>query len=137
MLLEAWNRNMTAKSFIPFTVFGRISFTPTAIAEGALFHTLNTYDSAHFTFTFLQYAAHVPNGDFVVFLRALLKLPIASEYFSDLILDNNRICRITDNGIMALESDTSTSPLLDYLNPSVREIEDTEIIQSAKFVHWA
>lgn len=110
---------------------------PTAMVEGALFHTLNTYDRAHFTFTFLQFAAHVPNGDFVVFLRALLKLPLASEYFPDLTLDNNRICRLTDNGIVPLETDTSTSLLIDYLNPSVNEVEDTEVIQAAKFIHWA
>lgn len=109
---------------------------PTAMAEGALYHTLNTYDRAHFTFSFLQYAAHVPNGDFVVYLRALLQLPLASEYFPDLTFRNGRVCRITDNGIVALESDISTSPLLDYLNPSVKEIEDTEVIQAARFVHW-
>ena len=45
---------------------------PTAIAEGALFHTLNTYDRAQFTFSFLQFAAHVLDGDFVAHLRALL-----------------------------------------------------------------
>lgn len=110
---------------------------PIAMAEGALYHTLNTYDSAHFTFSFLQYAAHVPNGDFVVYLRALLKLPLAKEYFPDLTLQNNRVCRVTDNGVIALESDTSTSSLLDYLNPSLKELEDTEVIQAAKFVHWA
>lgn len=110
---------------------------PTAMAEGALYHTLNTYDRAHFTFSFLQYAAHVPNGDFVVYLRSLLKLPLAEEYFPDLKLQNNRVSRVTENGTVPLESDTSTSLLLDYLNPSVREIEDTEVIQAAKFVHWA
>lgn len=110
---------------------------PTAIAEGALFHTLNTYDRAHFTFSFLQYAAHVPNGDFVVYMRKLLELPLAAEYFPDLKLESNRICRITDNSMIALESDTSTALLIDYLNPSLKEIEDTEIIQAAKFVHWA
>jgi hypothetical protein len=109
---------------------------PTAMAEGALYHTLNTYDSAHFTFTFLQFAAHVPNGDFVVYLRALLKLPLAAEYFPDLTLHNNRVCRVNDIGVTPLESDTSTAGLIDYLNPSVKEIEDTEVIQSAKFVHW-
>jgi hypothetical protein len=109
---------------------------PTAMAEGALYHTLNTYDRAHFTFSFLQYAAHVPNGDFVVYLRALLKLPPAEDYFPDLTLQNNRICRVTDSGVIALESDASTSPLLDYLNPSLQEVEDTEVIQAAKFVHW-
>jgi hypothetical protein len=109
---------------------------PTAMAEGAFYHTLNTYDRAHFTFSFLQYAAHVPNGDFVVYLRSLLRLPLAVEYFPDLTLQNGRVCRVSDSGIVPLESDTSTSPLLDYLNPSLKEIEDTEVIQAAKFVHW-
>lgn len=110
---------------------------PTAMAEGALFHTLNTYDRAFFTFSFLQFAAHVPNGDFVVYLRALLKLPSAAEYFPDLVLAGERVCRVTDHGPMPLESDTSTAGLCDYLNPTTKEIEDTEVIQSAKFVHWA
>ncbi len=109
---------------------------PTAIAEGAFFHTLNTYDSAHFTFSFLQYAAHVPNGDFVVYLRSLLALPQAIDYFPDLRIENKRICKITDDGVVPLESDISTTPLIDYLNPSQKEVEDTEIIQAAKFVHW-
>jgi hypothetical protein len=110
---------------------------PTAMAEGALFHTLNTYDRAFFTFSFLQFAAHVPDGDFVVYLRALLKLPLAAEYFPDLVLVGERICRVTDTGPVPLESSTSTAGLCDYLNPTVREIEDTEVIQAAKFVHWA
>lgn len=110
---------------------------PTAMAEGALFHTLNTYDRAFFTFSFLQFAAHVPNGDFVVYLRALLKLPLAAAYFPDLVLVGDRICRVTDAGPVPLESDISTAGLCDYLNPSTKEIEDTEVIQAAKFVHWA
>jgi hypothetical protein len=110
---------------------------PTAMAEGALYHTLNTYDSARFTFSFLQFAAHVPNGDFVVYLRALLKLPLASEYFPDLVLENNRVCRVTDHGTVPLETDATTAPLMNYLNPTLAQIEDTEVIQSAKFIHWA
>jgi|ERR1051326_1874100 hypothetical protein len=111
---------------------------PTAMAEGAFYHTLNTYDRALFTFSFLQFAAHVPNGDFVVYFRALLQLPLATEYFHDLRLINNRICRISDNGTATpLESDTSTAGLMDYLNPSHKEVEDTEVVQAAKFVHWA
>lgn len=109
---------------------------PTSMAEGGLYHTLNTYDRARFTFSFLQFAAHVPNGDFVVYLRELLKLPPASEYFPDLRLVNGRIARVTDDGITPLESDQTTEPLMDYLNPSLRQIEDTEVIQAAKFIHW-
>jgi len=110
---------------------------PTAVAEGALFHTLNTYDSARFTFAFLQYAAHVPNGDFVDYLRALLKLPLAAEYFPDLLLQNGRICRSKDGVIEQLESDKSTKGLMDFLNPTSNEVEDVEVIQSAKFIDWA
>lgn len=110
---------------------------PTAMAEGGLYHTLNTYDRARFTFSFLQYAAHVPNGDFVMYFRALLRLASAKDYFPDLELANNRICKIDDTGLVPLESDTSTELLMDYLNPSLNEVEDTEIIQAAKLIHWA
>jgi len=110
---------------------------PTAKSEGALFHTLNTYDRARFTFTFLQYAAHVPNGDFVRFLRRLLELKQARDYFPDLVISENRICRTVGNRLTVLETDASTAGLMDYLNPSMSEVEDTEVIQSARFVHWA
>jgi hypothetical protein len=110
---------------------------PTATAESTrLFHALNTYDRAHFTFTFLQFAAHEPNEDFVRYFRALLTLPAAADYFPDLVLENNRVCRKTDHGAVPLETDASTQLLQDYLNPSSKEVEDTEVIQSAKFVHW-
>lgn len=109
---------------------------PTSVAEGGLFHTLNSYDRARFTFGFLQYAAHVPNGDFVRYFRDLLKLPAATDYFPDLIVQNDRIFRIKDNGLVQVEDDSSTAGLMDFLNPSSTEVEDTEVIQSAKFIHW-
>lgn len=109
---------------------------PTATAEGGFFHTLNTYDQARFTFSFLQYGAHVPNGDFVAYFRAILSLPLAAEYFPDLKLENGRIVRVTDSGPVLLESDTSTEGLMNYLNPSLLQVEDTEVIQAAKLVHW-
>lgn len=79
----------------------------------------------------------MPNGDFVRFLRALLALPAAAEYFPDLRLAAGRVVRLTDAGPVALETDQSTARLLDYLNPSREQVEDTEVIQAAKFVHWA
>ncbi|MEP6824670.1 MAG: hypothetical protein ABI919_07630 [Ramlibacter sp.] len=110
---------------------------PTSVVEGGLYHTLNTYDSARFTFTFLQYAAHVPDGDFVRFMRALLMLPLAKEYFPDLKLSGGRICRVGENDLEPLETSGSTEGLMDYFNPSSAEVEDTEVIQSARLVHWA
>lgn len=110
---------------------------PTAAAEGALFHTLNTYDRALFTFSFLQFAAHVPDGDFVLYLRKLLALPLAVEYFPDLRLTGGRICKVSDSGSSTpLETSSSTAALMDYFNPSRNEVEDTEVIQSAKLIHW-
>lgn len=35
-----------------------------------------------------------------------------------------------------LETSSSTAGLLDYLNPTRNEVEDTEVIQSTKFIHW-
>ncbi|MBK8564796.1 MAG: hypothetical protein IPN76_16030 [Saprospiraceae bacterium] len=66
---------------------------PTSICESqGSFLCLNTYDRAKFTFTFMQYAAHVPNGDFVKYFRELLKLPLASEYFLNWHLKIGRLC---------------------------------------------
>ena len=111
---------------------------PTAKAEsGGSFLCLNTYDRAKFTFSFMQYAAHVPNGDFVQYLKKLLTLPNASDYFPKLALQNNRIFyRNSNNTLTPLESDTSTDGLMNYLNPSLSEIENQELICSARMVHW-
>jgi hypothetical protein len=112
---------------------------PTAMAESkGSFYCLNTYDRAKFTFTFMQYAAHVPNGDFVIFLRKLLQLPSANDYFPRLALHNNRICYRSDAGVLSpLESDSSTEALMNYLNPTLNDIERQELVCSARFVHWA
>jgi hypothetical protein len=86
----------------------------------------------------MQYAAHVPNGDFVRYLRALLQLPLASEYFPRLELRNGRIFyKSNDDALSQLESDTSTQGLMDYLNPTLQDVENQETICSARMVHWA
>lgn len=112
---------------------------PTAIAESkGSFKCLNTYDRAKFTFSFMQYAVHVPNGDFVKFFKKLLTLPIGKEYFPKLVLSNNRIFYKSSTGTLnQLESDASTQALMDYLNPSLSEVENQELICSARMVHWA
>jgi hypothetical protein len=112
---------------------------PTAMAESkGSFFCLNTYDRARFTFGFMQYAAHVPNGDFVRFFRSLLKLPNANAYFPRLNLINNRIHYVNETGASSqLENDNSTTMLSDYFNPSLSEIENQEVICSARMVHWA
>jgi hypothetical protein len=111
---------------------------PTAVCESAGYMTnINTYDSARFTFGFFQFAAHVPDGDFVRFFRRLLNLPSGKDYFPDLVVQNGRIFRETETGPKQLESAESTSGLMDYLNPSSSSVEDIEVINAAKFIDGA
>ena len=112
---------------------------PTASAESkGSFFCLNTYDRAKFTFGFMQYAAHVPNGDFVKYLKALLQLPSAASYFPRLQLQQGRInYENSDQTLTQLESDISTQGLMNYLNPTLQEVENQEAICAARMVHWA
>ncbi len=110
---------------------------PTALCESnGVFATLNSYDRAFFTWGFLQFGAHVPDGDFVQFFRELLKDSEAADYFPDLDVENGRICRVEPSGTKPLESATSTRPLMLYLNPTVTAVEDVEVVNAAKLVHW-
>lgn len=112
---------------------------PTAMAESkGSYNCLNTYDRAKFTFTFMQFAVHVPNGDFIVFFKKLLALANATDYFPKLVLKNGRIFYKKENGTLdQLESDGSSQSLMDYFNPTLNEVETQEKICSARMVHWA
>ena len=110
---------------------------PTAMCESnGHFATLNSYDIASFTWSFLQFGAHVPNGDFITFFRKLLTDPGAVDYFPDLVLSGNRICRVEPCGMVPLESDVSTQPLMSYLNPTIQAVEEIEVVNAAKLAHW-
>jgi hypothetical protein len=109
---------------------------PTAFCEGRSFITLNTYDRAKFTFGFAQFAAHVPDGDFVTWMRAMLGRSEADDYFSDLAVQNGRIVKLGTHSATPLETHDTTQPLMDYLNPSLAVIDDEEVIAAAKFIHW-
>ena len=86
----------------------------------------------------MQYAAHVPNGDFVIFLRKLLSLPNANEYFPKLTLHDGHIHYMNENNTLTqLENDASTQPLMKYFNPTLADVENQELICSARMVHWA
>ncbi len=112
---------------------------PTAKAESnGSFVCLNTYDRAKFTFGFMQYAAHVPKGDFVKFLKKLLERPNAKDYFPRLLLDRDNIIYDNNNGIhKQLEDEDSTQALMNYLNPTLNDVENQELICAARLIHWA
>jgi len=112
---------------------------PTAKAESnGSFYCLNTYDRARFTFGFMQFAAHVPNGDFVKWFKTLMTLPNARDYFPKISLQDGRLYYSNGRSApYALEDDSCTELLMKYLNPSLSEIENQELICSARMVHWA
>ncbi len=122
-----------AKDFSQAFGFWATFIEPTAICEGQSFLSLNTYDDARFTFGFAQFAAHVPGGDFVLWLRDMLGRPEAADYFPDLSLKNGHIFR----GAVQLETAASTQHLMDYLNPTLgATIEDAEVLAAARLMHW-
>jgi len=109
---------------------------PTAICEGQSFLSLNTYDRARFTFGFGQFAAHVPDGDFVRWFRDMLQRPEVVDYFPNLEVRGGRIVKVEAGRAAPLESASSTEPLQLYLNPTLDEVEDAEAIAAAKLIHW-
>ena len=109
---------------------------PTAICEGQSFLSLNTYDRARFTFGFGQFAAHVPDGDFIRWFRAMLQRPEVADYFPNLELRDGRIVKIEGAQVLPMETAASTEPLQLFLNPTLDEVEDAEVIAAAKLIHW-
>jgi len=128
--------NYAASDFQQPHGFWATLIEPTAICEGLNFLTLNTYDNAALTFGFGQFAAHVPNGDFVKYFRALLGLSNAADYFPHLGVVDGRICLTDGSQPMPLEGDKTTQPLMNYLNPGLSEVQDSEVVAAAKFIHW-
>lgn len=123
--------------FDPKNYAGQFGFwvafiNPTAGCEGRNFLTLNSYDRAGYTFGFGQFAAHVPDGDFVRWFRAMLARPEAADYFPDLSLVNGRI----HGADGPLETASSTAALMAYFNPAPDRVDDTEILAAARLIHW-
>jgi hypothetical protein len=110
---------------------------PTAQAEArSSFLVLNTYDRAAFTFGAFQFAAHVPNGDFVKFFRSMLERSEAEDYFPNLIVKDQRIHSVELLDEVQLEDDDSTLKLQRHLNQSEEIVDDREVIAAAKLIHW-
>jgi len=119
----------------------RYLLAPTVVCEsGGMLSCINTYDRAYFTFGCYQFAAHVPGGDFVRWLRALLKnVASAPQYFPDLTLnEKGHISRRIGNELRDLESTENgeTRELMRYFNPSDEAIEEREVLNCARFIHW-
>jgi hypothetical protein len=136
-------RDESGNPYNPADYRGRFGFWadliyPTALCESrGFFQRLNTYDAARFTFGFFQLAAHTPNDNFVVLLRQVLELPLAAAYFPELTLHDGAVHRLSDQGLVRLETADSTEGLLQYFNPNRDVVDEREVINAAKFVHWS
>jgi hypothetical protein len=109
---------------------------PTAICEGQSFISLNTYDRARFTFGFGQFAAHVADGDFIRWFRDMLQRPESVDYFPNLEVLDGRIVKVEGTKKVPMETKDSTEPLQLYLNPTLNDVEDAEVVAAAKLIHW-
>jgi hypothetical protein len=101
---------------------------------------INTYDRARFSFGPIQFAAHVANGDFYQFFRAILQLPSAEQYFPELALnEEGKVCRRVGDSLRCLEVRNDIAGIIEmqrYLNPSDALVEDDEVRNAARLIHW-
>lgn len=126
---------------------------PTLTAEGGgKFARLNTYDRAAFTFGAPQLAAHTPNSNFVLYLRALLQLPNANKHFPELSMAVNPAGKRTihlsnGRGHTDLEApvkvtrpngieEVQLAHLMAYLNSSPTNLDEAEQSAAARLMQW-
>lgn len=109
------------------------------------FNVFNTYDRAKFTFGFYQLAAHTPNDNLILFFRRLTELQKATDYFPEIKMLNGRLTRVNeDGGTTDLETIMNTGPngqgqlqlFMNYLNPFRKKIDEQEVLQLARIIHW-
>lgn len=120
---------------------------PTVMGESKGRHiTINTYDRAAFTWGFFQLAAHTARDNLILLMRELIQLPSAKAYFPDLKLVNGRVHQATAKGDVDLEFEKAVDVgkwteiqiprFMAYLNPNSYKINNVEILNAARFVHW-
>jgi len=127
-----------AANYAPDVGFWAHVIAPTIACEGGSFLAVNSYDRAAFTFGIGQFAAHVPDGDFVRWLRALLARPEAAEYMPDLRLAGGRVSRpVPGRPPEPLESASDTKPLMAFFNPHPDAADEQEVLMAARLIHWA
>lgn len=116
---------------------------PTATAESACrFDRINTYDNVHFTFGFLQLAAHTAGDNLALLIRKFLADAALAAWFPDLVMKQGKIHQKLPNGtLIDLEtppSGTSDSKkLMTYLNADRKVIDEAEKTNALKFMHLA
>lgn len=140
-----YDRGRTAERFGEWAHF----IWPTALAESAGQEiVINAWDRAHFTWGFYQLAAHTPDDNLILLMRALMQLGSASTFFPDLGLDGNgRLTQRTATGTISLETTETVQvgngteeqlvAFMQYLNPSSTRFDEQEALTAARFIAWA
>jgi hypothetical protein len=109
------------------------------------FNVFNTYDRAKFTFGFYQLAAHTPDDNLILFFRRLTELEKFKDYFPELTMQNGKLTRVNQDGAVTnLETVMRTGRnnakqlqlFMNYLNPIRKLIDEQEILQVARLMHW-
>jgi len=109
------------------------------------FNVFNTYDRAKFTYGFYQFAAHTPEDNLILLFRRLVELPKAQDYFPEIKMLDGRLTRVNENGgTTDLETVMETGPrgqkqlqlFMNYLNPFRKTINEQEVLQVARLIHW-
>lgn len=118
----------------------------TAYCESKNFFNLpNTYDRAKFTFGFYQLAAHTPKDNLILLFRRLTELEQSGQYFPELKMIDGKLHRVKQDGSSTnLEEAMPTGPrnasqlqlFMNYLNPNRKPIEEQEVLQIARLMHW-
>lgn len=109
------------------------------------FNLVNTYDRAKFTFGFYQLAAHTPRDNLILLFRRLAGLPAFKSYFPELELRGGRLFRTDKDGsatdleqeFKAANGEMQLMLFMNYLNPARKEIEQQEVLQAARLIHWS
>lgn len=111
--------------------------------SGNYFNTLDTGDRDRFTFGFYQLAAHTPDDNLILLLRACTKLPAAARYMSGLTLVDGKL-NVVENGtprslerVEKVGGENQLVDLMNLLNPAQPGVDRAELGYAARFVHWS
>lgn len=128
------------------SVAGMLAVISTSESQG-YFNRINTYDRAAFTFGFFQLAAHTPNDNLILlFRRAIRDSSSFRALFPNLVLVNGILHRNLGSHSVSLEkqyprpgyqNELILKDFMSYLNPDVKNIDDTELSTAARVVQLA
>ncbi len=142
---QYWGQQFRAADYLPSIGSWATLLEVTGACESENhFNLINTYDRAKFTFGFYQLAAHTPRDNLILFFHRLASLPAFKDYFPELEMRGGRLFRVDTAGAATdLEQEFTASNgeqqimlFMNYLNPQRVPIDQQEVLQAARLIHW-